>query len=85
MLEEWRAGRERQARFHRDILPLSGEKTSAALASFSGGRGGLDQVLAARRGELELELQSLQLDLDVATVWAKLEFLLPDVQVEASR
>jgi len=85
MLEEWRAGRERQARFHRDIVPLAGEKTSAVLAAFGGARAGLDQVLAARRGELEVELQSLQLDLEVATLWAKLEFLLPDAQLEASR
>jgi outer membrane protein TolC len=85
MLEEWRAGRERQARFHRDIVPLAAQKTSAVLASFSGGRGRLDEVLASRKGEFEVELQSLQLDLDVATLWARLEFLLPDAQAEGSR
>jgi hypothetical protein len=85
MLEEWRAGRERQARFHRDILPLASQKTSAVLASFSAGRAGLDQVLASRSSEFEVELRSLQLDLEVATLWARLEFLLPDAQAEASR
>jgi outer membrane protein TolC len=77
MLDEWRTGRERQARYRREILPLSTERTAATLAAYAGGRSGLGEVLAARRGEFDARLQSLQLDLEVARVWARLTFLIP--------
>jgi outer membrane protein TolC len=77
MLEEWRVGRERQARYRREILPFSRERTAASLAAYSGGKSSLGDVLAARRAEFEMRLQSLQLDLEVARLWARLDFLLP--------
>ena len=77
MLEEWRTGRERQARYRREILPLSGERTSASLAAYSGGKSALSDVLAARRSESDMLLQAIQLDLEVARTWARLTFLLP--------
>ena len=78
MLDEWRTGRERQSRFRAEILPLSAERTHAALAGYAGGKGSLADVLSARRNESDMALQSLQLDLDVARLWARLRFLLPD-------
>ena len=78
MLEEWRAGRDRQIRYHNEILPFSRERTAASLAAYAGGKSSLNDVLAARRSEFDLRLQALQLDLDVARVWARLNFLLPD-------
>jgi outer membrane protein TolC len=84
MLDEWRAGRERLERFHRDIEPLARDKTVAVLAAFAAGRGGLESVLAARRGEFETDLQALQLDLEVARNWARINFLLPDESLQAT-
>jgi outer membrane protein TolC len=78
MFEEWRAGRERQLRYGNEILPLSRERTAASLAAYAGGKSSLNDVLAARRGEFDLRLQALQLDLDVSRAWARLNFLLPD-------
>jgi len=78
MLEEWRTGRERQARYRREILPLSAERTGASLAAYSGGKAALSDVLAARRGESDMLLQAIQLDLEVARTWARLTYLLPD-------
>jgi outer membrane protein TolC len=78
MLEEWRSGRGRQARYRDEILPYSRERTTASLAAYSGGKSSLNDVLGARRGELDMKLQALQLDLDVARAWARLNFLLPD-------
>jgi outer membrane protein TolC len=78
MIEEWRAGRERRARFDAVILPLAAQKREAALAAYAGARGSLEEVVAARREELDLRLQALQLELEVARAWARLEFLIPD-------
>ena len=78
MLDEWKAGRERRATYWKEILELSGERTGAALAAYRGGKSSLNDVLAARRGESDMRLQALQLDLDVAKLWARLNFLLPD-------
>ncbi len=78
MLEEWSSGRARQARYRAEILPLTRERTNAVIAAFAGGKASLAEVLAARKGESDARLQSLQLDLEVARAWARLTFLLPD-------
>jgi outer membrane protein TolC len=57
---------------------LSRDRSQAALAAYRGGRSSLNEVLAARRGEFETRLQSLQLELDVARLWARLNFLIPE-------
>ncbi|MGZ5034188.1 MAG: TolC family protein [Usitatibacter sp.] len=85
MLDEWRVGRERQARYRQEILPFSRERTSASLAAYAGGKSSLNDVLAARRAEFDLRLQSLQLDLDVARAWARINFLRPDESLYAMR
>jgi outer membrane protein TolC len=78
MLDEWRVGRERQQRYRREILPFSRERTTASLAAYAGGKASLNEVLAARRAEFDMRLQALQLDLDVARTWARINFLIPD-------
>lgn len=83
MLEEWRVGRERQVRYRREILPYSRERTTASLAAYAGGKSSLNDVLAARRSEFDMRLQALQLDLEVARVWARINFLLPDASLHA--
>jgi len=85
MLEEWRVGRERQIRYGQEILPFSRERTSASLAAYAGGKSSLNDVLAARRGEFDMRLQALQLNLDVARTWARINFLIPDQSLHAMR
>ena len=75
---EWHALRDRIARFRAEIVPLATERTQAALAAYSGGRGALAEVLAARRGEAEASLNALQLERDAARLWARLVYLLPN-------
>ncbi|WP_317202767.1 TolC family protein [Janthinobacterium sp.] len=82
MLDAWDNGRERIGRYRRDLLPLAAERTAATLAAYRGGRAALAEVLAARRGELELRIQALQLEADTARLWAQLNYLYPD---EAAR
>jgi len=76
-LAEWQAGRERIARFEKEVLPLAGARTEAVLAAYRGGKASLAEVLAARRTESEQRLQAMQLERDNARVWAQLTYILP--------
>lgn len=77
MLDEWRSGRERVARYQRELEPLAAERSAAVLAAYRGGKAGLAEVLAARRDELAVRLQALQLEAGTAKRWAQLNFLTP--------
>ena len=77
MLDEWRSGRERLARYKRELEPLALEQSAAVLAAYRGGKAALAEVLAARRDELEVRLQALQLAAETAKRWAQLNFLYP--------
>ncbi|MRW88408.1 heavy metal resistance protein CzcC [Duganella sp. FT80W] len=74
----WQSGRERIARYTRESLPLATERRQAVLAAYRGGKATLADVLAARRGEVEIHLQALEVELDTARVWAQLNFLFPE-------
>lgn len=77
MIADWENGRERAARYQRELLPLAGQRTQAVLAAYGGGKASLADLLAARRNETELRLQALQLRMDTARLWAQLNFLFP--------
>jgi outer membrane protein TolC len=76
-IQEWENGRERRTRYERELVPLARERTQAVLAAYRGGRGSLNDVLAARRSEIEVRLQVLQLEMETARLWAQINFLLP--------
>jgi outer membrane protein TolC len=78
LVSEWENGRERTARYQRELIPLAGERTVATIAAYRGGKGSLSDVLAARRSEIDLRLEALQLESDTARTWARLNFLFPD-------
>lgn len=77
MLAEWQSGRERLARYAKDLLPLAGERSRAALAAYQGGRAGIGELLMARRNEIEVRMQAVQLEMETARLWAQLNFLIP--------
>ena len=77
MLAEWRNGRERLARYEKDLLPLAAERSKAALAGYQGGKTGITDLLLARRNETDMQMQAVQLEMDTARVWAQLNFLIP--------
>jgi outer membrane protein TolC len=77
MLDEWRSGRERLARYKRELEPLAADQSMAVLAAYRGGKAALAEVLAARRNELDVRLQALQLAAETAKRWAQLNFLYP--------
>ena len=78
MVQEWENDRERLARFQAQIVPLAGERTRALQSAFSAGKANLTDLLTARRSEIDLRLQALQLELEAARLWAQLNFLVPD-------
>ncbi|WP_374582361.1 TolC family protein [Pseudoduganella sp.] len=76
-LAEWQAGRERIARYEKEVLPLAAQRTAAQLAAYRGGKAALADVLAARRAESEMQLQALQLQREHARAWARLNYIQP--------
>ena len=78
MIAEWENGRDRLARYERELIPLARERTKAALAAYQGGKGSLSDLLLARRNEIALRLQAVQLEAEIARLWAQLNFLFPD-------
>ena len=78
MVAEWESDRERRRRYDDQLIPLARERSQAVVAAYRGGKASLADALAARRAEIEVRMQALQLEMDTARVWAQLNFLFPD-------
>ena len=83
MIAEWENDRERRSRYEHEVLPLATERTQATLAAYRGAKASIADVLIARRNQIDVRLQALQLDLDTARLWAQLNFLVPDGDIGA--
>ena len=60
------------------LLPLAGQRRDAALAAYRAGSGGsLTAVLEARRAEIDTQAERLRIELDIARLWAQLNYLMP--------
>jgi len=71
---QWNSVRERAQRYRTLLLPQSKARIDAALASYRAGRGELTAVLAARRADLELQLQLLALEAEAARAAVQLSY-----------
>ncbi|MEP7205749.1 MAG: TolC family protein [Casimicrobiaceae bacterium] len=71
---EWQSVRERRNAIRDRLVPLAADRTEATLAAYRGARATLTDVLGARRGEIDVRLQLLELESDLARAWAELEF-----------
>jgi outer membrane protein TolC len=81
---EWQSGLERRVRYERDLVALARERTRAAVTAYRGGKASLaSDVLPARRNEIEVRMQALQLEMETAKLWAQLNFLFPDGSVSS--
>lgn len=78
MIIAWQSGRERIARYTQESLPLAADRSQVVLAAYRGGKAALADVLAARRAEVDVRLQSLEVALETARLWAQLNFLFPE-------
>ena len=76
-LRQWRSNRDRLIRYEDSLIPLTAERTRAALAAYRGNSASLGTVLEARRMEIDTRLERVRLEMENAGIWAKLEFLLP--------
>ena len=74
-LQEWRSTRDRLGRYDTSILPLTLERTRAALAAYRGATGTLTAVLEARRGEIDMRMERLRLEMESARLWAHINYL----------
>jgi hypothetical protein len=72
-----RSAYEQLGGFDESLLPLAHKRINLALAAYRGGRGELTPVLDARRTELDLRLQQLQLSADQGLAYAQLLYFLP--------
>jgi len=71
LLQEW-GNLERRARHHdATLLPLAQQRTQAALAAYRGGSGTLTGVFDAAQAELDVRLDSLRLQQEIARLWAQ--------------
>ena len=77
MINEWENGRERHTRYERELIPLANNRTLAAITAYRGGKLTLGEVLIARRNEIDVRIEALQLQTEVARLWARLNFLFP--------
>jgi outer membrane protein TolC len=75
MLHELDSNRGRIARYEREIVPLATARAEATLAAYRGAKASANDVIAARRAQLEARLQQLQLESETARLWAQLNFL----------
>ncbi len=74
MIAEWQSAHERQTRLELELVPLATERTEAELSAYRSGKTSLNNVLAARRNEIDARLQALQMEAETARLWAQLSF-----------
>lgn len=77
MLNDWHTNRKRQIRYQQELVPLANARTTALTAAYRGGKATLAAVLGARRSEIDVRLQALELEQGTDRLWAQLNFLFP--------
>jgi outer membrane protein TolC len=77
MMAVWDTHRAETMRIRDELVPLAVQRREAALAAYRGGTGTLDDVLKARRGELDVRLRLVEHQQQAASAWAWLEYVFP--------
>lgn len=76
-LQQWHSHEQRLRRHDDALLPLAQQRSAAALGAYAAGSGSLAAVLDARRNALQVHLERLQIEREMARVWAQFAFLMP--------
>jgi outer membrane protein TolC len=76
-LQQWQNNRDRLARYDSSLIPLAAERTRAAIAAYRGGSAPLSGVLEARRMEIDTRMDRVRLEMENASLWTQLEYLIP--------
>ena len=82
-LNDWQTGKDRVARYRNELIPTARQRAEAALTSYRTGKSDLAGALAARRDELDTQMQALTLEMETARSWAQLNFLVPEHSMPA--
>ncbi len=76
---------ERIKRIDDGLIPLATERTAAANIAYHSGTGPLSAILDARKNEIDVRMQRLDLEREQARVWAQLKYLLPSDEAISSK
>jgi outer membrane protein TolC len=79
------SGRERIANLSHSLLPAADQRVQLAAAAYKAGTGSLAETFAARRAQLDAELQVLDLQRDVSQTWAQLEYQVVPLAMSANQ
>ncbi|KVD44391.1 transporter [Burkholderia ubonensis] len=79
------SGRERIANLGRSLLPAADQRVQLANAAYRAGSGSLADTFAARRAQLEAQLQVLDLKREISLTWAQLEYQVVPSTMAAAR
>ncbi|MFM0010658.1 TolC family protein [Paraburkholderia sediminicola] len=79
------SGRERIANLSNALLPAADQRAQLATAAYKAGTGSLADTFAARRAELDAQLQVLDLQRDVSQTWAQLEYQVVPASMSVSQ
>jgi outer membrane protein TolC len=71
LVQEWHNLDGRRHHHDQVLLPLAQQRTQASLAAYRGGGGSLSGVFDASQAELDIRLDSLRLELEIARLWAQ--------------
>ena len=74
---DWASFGQRIKRVDEGLVPLATERTTAANIAYRSGTGMLTAVLDARKNEIDVRMQRLDLEREQARVWAQLKYLIP--------
>lgn len=85
LLNDWKTGKTRVARYRDELIPLAQQRSEAALTGYRTGKGDLAATLAARRDEIDARMQALAVEMETARAWAQLNFIAPNDSVAAPR
>lgn len=78
LVNDWRTGKARVARYRDELIPLSKQRADASLTAYRAGKSDLAATLAARRDEVDARMQALAVEMETARAWAQINFLIPD-------
>ena len=67
------------------LIPLAKERTTAANIAYRSGTGMLTAVLDARKNEIDVRTQRLELEREQARAWAQLKYLIPSDESISSK
>lgn len=81
LFSNWKDGVVRVRELEGELLPLARQRTQATMDEYKGNTGNLEQVLLARRMEIDLDIELLKIKMETARWWAQLQYLLPEGEV----